>query len=134
MSRPLNRKKPVWLARQDPNDLSLNENTRRSVKYYQALYNAWPDWGDDAVVKALYKESRRRRKAGEDVNVDHMVPLISGLVCGLHVSWNMQIIDATENLRKGNKWWPDHPFENGVLWEDHPQLEFNFNVYYIRGC
>lgn len=131
MSRPLNREKPTWLARQDPDDLTLNENTRRSVRYFNALYTAWPNWGDDAAVKEIYKQSRARRKAGYEVHVDHIVPLLSKIVCGLHVSWNLQIIDKMENLRKGNKWWPDHPFENLLLWKEHPQLEFNFNLYYI---
>lgn len=36
-------------------------------------------------------------------HADHMIPLNNPIVCGLHVPWNMRVITAEENLRKGNK-------------------------------
>jgi 5-methylcytosine-specific restriction endonuclease McrA len=41
--------------------------------------------------------------------VDHIVPLKSPLVCGLHVEHNLQVIPATQNRRKHNRVWPDMP-------------------------
>ncbi len=117
MATPLRRGKPIWLAKQDPNDPNLNKHYRRSVKYYRKLYQAWPDWCSDIpeLFKPIYDECKRRREAGEDVHVDHIVPICSDLVCGLHVPHNLAILPAKQNLSKSNTWWPDHPYEMGDL-------------------
>jgi hypothetical protein len=54
-------------------------------------------------IYSIYRECKRRRWLGEDIHVDHIVPLKGENVSGLHVPWNMRIISAEENRKKSNK-------------------------------
>lgn len=64
---------------------------------------ATPPWADLEAIRAVYAEAARRRATGEDVHVDHVIPLRNKKVCGLHVANNLRIIPAKENLQKLNK-------------------------------
>ena len=119
MSAPISKMNPTWLSKQSEFDKTLNKNYIRSIRYYKKLFLAWPDWiAEDQRFKQIYNECKARRKLGELINVDHIVPICSDIVCGLHVPWNLQIISEIENNKKSNKWWPNHPFENLDLFGD----------------
>jgi hypothetical protein len=44
--------------------------------------------------------------AGFEFHVDHIIPIHSDFVCGLHVPWNLQVLEACDNTAKGSRWWP----------------------------
>lgn len=71
---------------------------------------AIPAWADHAKIREVYKEAKRLTlTTGVPHDVDHIVPLTSKIVCGLHVSANLEILPETENKSKGNRRWPDMP-------------------------
>lgn len=72
-------------------------------KYRAKKKNATPIWADLNKIKKIYLE------CNDNFQVDHIVPLNSKLVCGLHCEFNLQYLDAKENIIKGNRYWPDMP-------------------------
>lgn len=104
---PITKSSPMWLAKQDESDPELSPSYKRSVRYFKALYQAWPEWcASHTQFAAIRAEARRCRARGEDVHIDHIVPICSPYVCGLHVPWNLEIVSSGYNLRKSNTVWP----------------------------
>jgi 5-methylcytosine-specific restriction endonuclease McrA len=68
---------------------------------------ATPKWLSDSQKKEMRDIFAKARKMGELDNckyeVDHIVPLNSDIICGLHVPWNLQILKESENRKKSNK-------------------------------
>ena len=72
-----------------------------------AKLNATPGWANAFFIEEAYDLARRRTKAtGVTWEVDHIVPLVSKVVCGLHVEHNLRVIPTTMNRAKGNRWVP----------------------------
>lgn len=75
-----------------------------SLRRAEALARATPEWTDLEAIRNIYEQCKLKSQAtGIPHQVDHIVPLQSDVVCGLHVSANLRIIPAEENLKKHNK-------------------------------
>lgn len=80
------------------------------MKRHASKLQATPKWADFEKIEEFYKEAERLSKIhSRHYHVDHVVPLRSKIVCGLHWEGNLQVIPADENRRKGNRHWPDMP-------------------------
>lgn len=84
------------------NALDTPELKRESLARYRArMNNAMPKWltsEDKAKIRAIYTEAV---KLG--LEVDHIIPIRSKIVSGLHVPWNLQLLSPTENKVKSNR-------------------------------
>jgi hypothetical protein len=90
--------KRAW-RKENKSKIAASNAKRRAEKL-----RATPSWVDLKTIEAFYVEAQRLSKqTGLKHHVDHTVPLKGKGVCGLHVPWNLQVIPAVENMRKGNK-------------------------------
>lgn len=75
-----------------------------------ATKRAMPAWADAFAMEEAFDLARMRSAlTGVPHSVDHIVPLRSSRVCGLHCEFNLRVIPAVLNASKGNRHWPDMP-------------------------
>lgn len=68
------------------------------------IKQATPPWADLKAIEGFYYRSAELSlKTGIKHHVDHIYPLKSPHMCGLHVETNLQILPAKVNLRKSNR-------------------------------
>jgi len=86
-------------AKENPGKAAARVQRRKA-----RILKATPQWADLSAIRSIYETASEL-----GLHVDHIVPLRSPLVCGLHCEANLRMLQATDNLRKGNRWWPDAP-------------------------
>lgn len=100
---------PIVLAENQKNYYLKNHHM---MAYKKALRRsrkklATPVWSDLDKINKVYAN------CSDDMTVDHIIPITSPIVCGLHVSWNMQYLTRSANSKKGNSLPPPHQYIRG---------------------
>jgi len=95
------------LDKKAANSRTYRAKNRSKVSAINARYRAnkrqaVPSWSDFDLIRDMYAEARYNK-----MQVDHIVPLQSKFVCGLHCEANLQILSAKDNVKKGNRAWPE---------------------------
>lgn len=102
----------VRKSRSNPNNAwkeyrnKYRKETGEVAKRRASKLNRTPLWlsEDDLwFIKEIYSLRKLREEmTGVKWHVDHIVPLNGKNVSGLHVHWNLQLLTASENIRKGS--------------------------------
>lgn len=69
----------------------------KTALYRANKVRATPIWADLVKIKEVYLN------CPVDMHVDHIFPLNSDWVCGLHNEFNLQYLSPEDNLKKSNK-------------------------------
>jgi SepF-like predicted cell division protein (DUF552 family) len=79
------------------------KNATRRAAYVLALPR-WLTSIQQAQIDEFYEIARAKTmQIGNRYHVDHIIPLRGKTACGLHVPWNLQVLEGRENNRKFNK-------------------------------
>jgi len=88
----------------EKNIVWVRADTKARRRKHRQATPPWLTSKQKAEIRQLYQIAITMTKTtGEQYVVDHLVPLRSNEVCGLHVPWNLRVITQEENLKKSNK-------------------------------
>lgn len=91
----------AWKQR---NLLQVRADTKARRRKHREATPKWLTRQQKSEIRRIYEIAITMTKTtGELYVVDHIVPLRSPEVCGLHVPWNLRVITQEENLKKSNK-------------------------------
>ena len=103
----MHRDKNSQWRKNNSDKINARNAKRRAIKL-----RATPTWAENEKldIQKLYTQAKQLSKVtGLKYHVDHIVPLNSSIVQGLHCLANLQILEAKENITKNNLIWPDMP-------------------------
>lgn len=104
IARPAEEKRAARNAWKERNRLWVLADTKNRRRRHREATPPWITRSQKIEMRELYKIAiTMTQTTGVQYVIDHIIPLRSDLVCGLHVPWNLQVITQEENLRKSNK-------------------------------
>jgi 5-methylcytosine-specific restriction endonuclease McrA len=103
-SRPREVLRQYQIAWKKNNILWVRADTKARRRRHRQATPPWLTRAQKTEIRQLYQIAITATKlTGVQYVVDHIVPLRSEVVCGLHVPWNLQVLTQDENLAKSNK-------------------------------
>lgn len=103
-TRPQHVKREYQNAWKERNIVWVRADTKSRRRKHREATPKWLTTAQKATMREIYKMAiTMTQTTGEQYVVDHIVPLRSHEVCGLHVPWNLRVITQEENLKKSNK-------------------------------
>jgi hypothetical protein len=90
----------VWKAN---NKLQVRADTKARRRKHREATPSWITRKQKSEIRHIYQVAiTMTQTTGVQYVVDHIYPLRSEAVCGLHVPWNLQVMTQEENLKKSN--------------------------------
>jgi hypothetical protein len=103
-TRPYEETKEYKKRWKENNQVWVRADTKARRRKHREATPPWLTKKQKTEIRQLYQIAITMTKTtGEQYVVDHIVPLRSSDVCGLHVPWNLRVITQEENLKKSNK-------------------------------
>ena len=103
-TRPAHVKREYQAAWKERNKTWVRADTKARRRKHRDATPPWLTRKQKSEIRQLYQIAiTMTQTTGEQYVVDHIVPLRSDTVCGLHVAWNLRVITQEENLKKSNK-------------------------------
>jgi len=91
----------IW---KENNMVQVRADTKARRRKHREATPPWLTRKQKTEIRQLYQIAITMTKTtSEQYVVDHIIPLRSPDVCGLHVPWNLRVITQEANLKKSNK-------------------------------
>lgn len=107
-TRPAHVKREYQQAWKERNLVWTRADTKARRRKHRQATPLWLSRRQKSETRQLYQIAiTMTQTTGEQYVVDHIYPLRSDVVCGLHVPWNLRVVTQAENLQKSNSLPPD---------------------------